>query len=445
MKPNKPENTAAQSEFFKIRLESFLNMRHPLIRLAREINWEFFEKEFGKNFTENKGRPGLSTRLMVGLTYLKHTYNCSDEMLIEQFLESGYWQYFCGFEYFQHEFPCDSSSMTRFRKKIGDEGAEKLLRETLQVARNLGALKVKHLSQVVTDTTVQEKNITFPTDAKLCAKAAQVLVKEASIRGIVLRQKYPFVLKYFLLKYSGYAHAKQYNRAKNTLKKIKTILGRIMRDIERKGGHLDEKFIEKMNIARVLLKQERHSKNKIYSIHEPQTECIAKGKAHKKYEFGCKVSFTTTVKSNYVIGAMALKGNPFDGHTLKEAVKQAEILTGNTIKDIFADKGYRGSEHWPIGKGVYLSGRKNLTPTMKRLLKRRSAIEPIIGHMKHDHRMSRNLLKGTAGDRINPILAAAAFNLRKNLRYIEAKFFLCLKILLKKMKMEGQILLPIHF
>jgi len=438
MKPKNSEQDTPQSELFQTRLESFLNLKHPLVRLSETIDWEFFEKEFGAAFND-RGRPALPTRLMVALTYLKHTYDLSDEELVWQFLENGYWQYFCGYEYFQHEFPCDSSSMTRWRKRLGEKGAEKLLSETLRAAHERGLLKKAHLGQVIVDTTVQEKNIAFPTDAKLCAKAAEVLVKQAEVHGIILRQKYPRVLKHLQAKYSRYAHARQYRRARAALKKIKTILGRIVRDIERKSADLPQGFIEKMNIARTLLEQKRESTNKIYSIHEPAVECISKGKAHKKYEFGCKAGVVTTVKSNFVIGAMALHGRPYDGHTLIPAIEQAERLTGRKIEDIFVDKGYRGSDHHPVGKRVYISGRKHLSRRLKKLLRRRSAIEPVIGHMKSDHRLSRNLLKGIEGDKFNPILAAAAFNMRK----ILVSFFLFLAWLSQKTKMESQIALSI--
>lgn len=416
MTPKSSENERDQLELGKARLESFLNMEHPLVRMAREMDWEEFAKEFGKTFDDKNGRPGLPARLMVALTYLKHAYDLSDEATIEQFLESGYWQYFCGFEYFQHDAPCDSSSLTRWRKRLGGSGAEKLLTETLAVAHKLGLITLRQCEKVIVDTTVQEKNITFPTDSKLINKARENLVKLAKKRGIELRQTYTFKGKHEAHRCSRLLHAKQFNRARTSIKKQKTMLGRVIRDIQRKFPEPDKAFESALVLGWKIYFQERDTKNKIYSLHEPHVECISKGKAHTPYEFGNKASFTITAKGNWVIGAKSFFGKPYDGATLKPAIAQTEKLTGVQVQEIFVDKGYRGKEHHPEGKHVFISGRKKLKPYLMKLLRRRSSVEPVIGHTKHDHRMETNLLKGKLGDEINPILAGSAFNFRKILR-----------------------------
>jgi transposase, IS5 family len=413
MRPDKSENEEEQGRLFERRLDTFLNKKHELYRLSGSMDWNYFEKEFGNHFVEERGRPGLPIRLMVGLTYLKYMYDLSDEATVAQFIENGYWQYFCGYEYFQHEFPCDPSSLVRWRKKIGESGAEKLLQATVETAKKCGLLKSSDVSRVVVDTTVQEKAIAFPTDGRLYHKMRISLVREATRLGVDLRQSYDRVSKHSLAKSHGYAHAKQMKRARKETKKLKTYLGRVVRDLGRKVTKKDERLKSRLALAQRILTQKREDKNKVYSVHAPEVECISKGKAHKRYEFGVKASITTTNKKGFIIGAMALPGNPFDGHTLKEAILQAEKISAFQTQDIFVDKGYRGANHWPDGKNIYTSGRSGLKASLKKWLRRRSAIEPVIGHLKHDHRLQRNHLLGTVGDQINVMLASSAWNIRK--------------------------------
>lgn len=431
MKPKTTENPP-QEDLFKPRFRNFINMRHPLVKLADRIDWRHFDVEFGGTYAENVGRPGLPTRLMVALTYLKYIYDVSDELVVEMFLENNYWQYFCGYEFFQTEFPCDSSSMTRWRKRVGEEGAEKILEATLHLAHELGFLKPDDCKKIIVDTTVQEKNIVFPTDAKLSYRMLEYLVKAANERRIKLRQSYLRVGKHLLSKYGRYAHVKQFNRSKRSLKKLKTYLGRVIRDIDRKTVELDPKLKELMILARRVHAQERESKDKIYSIHEPAVDCISKGKAHKKYEFGCKAGIVITAKNNWVIGAKAFHGNPYDGATLKSSIAQAEKITGITVEESFVDKGYRGKIHHPDHVQVFISGRRNLPDILKKLLKRRSSIEPVIGHLKNERRMDVNRLKGVLGDQLNVIFSGSAFNLKKVMNHL----LLCLKILIRKMGLE---------
>ena len=274
------------------------------------------------------------------------------------------------------------------------------------------------------DTTVQEKAIAFPTDARLYHKMRAALVRRAQSSGIRLRQNYRFKGKRLLAKQGRYAHARQMRRAGKMTRGLKTILGRVVRDITRKAGKIqgqiaDEPLRELLAMAERLLAQTRTSKNKLYSVHAPEVECLSKGKAHKRYEFGCKVSVATTSKSNWIVGTHALHGNPYDGHTLGGAIGQVERLTGQTPGDVMVDQGYRG--HGYAGSAIVHVVRtipKRATRALRRMLRRRAAIEPTIGHLKSGNRMNRNYLTGREGDKINAVLSAAGYNLRKLLRWL---------------------------
>jgi len=324
----KPKKTVSAAELYRSHFDQMLDLDHPLAKLARQIDWAAFENKFGAFYTPLWGRPGLPIRLMVGLTYLSRMYDLSDEAVVENWLENPYWQYFCGFEYFQLRFPLDPSSLVRWRKRIGVAGMEFLLQQTLVTAQNSGQLKESSLRQINVDTTVQEKNITFPTDAKLYHRMCTRLVKEARKVGVALRQSYVRVGKRVLLQQSRYAHAQQFKRARGQTKRLKIILGRVMRDVRRKCSEPSGKLSELLTLADRLFAQVKNDKNKLYSVHAPEVECIAKGKAHKRYEFGCKVSVATASRDNWVIGVQALHGNPYDGHTLTAMLQQVVRLTG---------------------------------------------------------------------------------------------------------------------
>jgi len=333
-------------------------------------------------------------------------------------LENPYWQYFCGCEFFIHRLPLDPSSLVRWRKRIGPKQMEQLLGETLEAAKRGEHLTESHMERVNVDTTVQEKAIAFPTDARLYHKARVLLVKAAKDRNIPLRQSYLRLGKRALLMSSRYAHARQMRRARAEQKKVKNYLGRVYRNILRSCRQPDQDLTELLQLSQRLLTQKRNDKHKLYSLHAPEVECISKGKAHKKYEFGCKVSVATTSKDNWIVGVEALHNNPFDGHTLKGALKQVKRLVGWEADHAYVDKGYRGNPK-QLGKtSVHLATRRknSMKPSEWRWFKRRSAIEPVIGHLKQGHRMDRNYLKGTEGDQMNAILAACGFNLRKLLR-----------------------------
>jgi transposase, IS5 family len=419
---------SGQNDLLRSRLDAIIDMDHALVKLARTIDWGFLEGKFGAVYEDKPGRPPLATRLMAGLAILKHTYDLSDEVLCERWVENPYYQYFCGEEFFQHRLVFDRSSLTRWRNRMGEERLQALIQESLSVAVKTGAIKPSQLSQVIVDTTVQPKNVTFPTDAKLLNRAREKLVRLAQLEGVRLRQSYARVGKFALIKHQRYAHAKQFKRANRALKTLRTYLGRVIRDIARKiegDGLLEVKFARLLALARRVRDQKQHQRGpKVYSLHAPEVECIGKGKAHKPYEFGVKVSVATTLShargGQFVTHTKALPGNPYDGHTLATVIPDMEKLVGNTIKRAVADKGYRGHNAPPDYKfRIFLSGQKRgITQQIKRALRRRSAVEPVIGHLKAEHRMGRNYLWFRTGDAMNAVLAAAGYNFRRLIRWL---------------------------
>lgn len=414
MRPKESSQGHSQGELYRSGLEQILSHRHPLYLLAKQMDWSVFEQEFGLLYVEKVGRPGLPIRLLVGLHYLKYTFNESDESVVERFIENPYWQYFCGLEYFQHEFPLDPTSLVKWRKRVGPGGMEAMLKVSIETAKGQKLLKGHHMKRMNVDTTVQEKAIAFPTDARLYHKMRMALVRVSGERGIALRQTYKRLSKLALQKQGRYGHARQMKRARRETKRLKVFLGCVTRDIERKIKDPDERLEKLLRLSNRLMKQERKDKNKLYSIHAPEVECISKGKAHKRYEFGCKVSMVTTSKGNWIVGIDALHGNPYDGHTFKQAMEQTERITGQKPEHVYSDKGYRGAEEVP-GTTLHLTNKrkKRLTRSQWRWLRRRSAIEPVFGHLKSDNRLERNHLQGEEGDRINAILSGCGFNLRK--------------------------------
>jgi len=418
MKPNRPPKENPQGDLFRSELVQIIDLNHPLVKLSEVVDWKALDAVFGESFNPDVGRPGISTRLMVALQYLKYTYNLSDEDVVQGWVENPYWQFLSGMVLFQHEMPIHPTSMTRWRKRIGEAGAEELLKETIQAGLRLKAVKLYQLKRINVDTTVQEKNIRFPTDGRLYDRARECLVKAATDRDIRLRQNYNRLSKRLLLSQSRYAHARQMKRARKCTKKLRTFLGRVIRDIERKWGQPDEELKTLMETCKKLYNQQRYDKNKIYSIHEPHVECISKGKAHKKYEFGCKVSVAATSRGGWFVGAMAIHGNPYDGHTLKQTMEQVERIS-RSPEHVFLDRGYRGHDYQgETDIHVDKVRRGRTAKSLWRWMKRRAAIEPGIGHLKHEHRMDLNRLKGKEGDKINAILSAAGMNFSKLVGYM---------------------------
>lgn len=423
------ENERNQGNLFKVMLKDVVDSKHPLVTLANSINWESIENKIAPLFCSNNGRPALPVRMIAGLLYLKHAYNLGDGTLLDTWLENPYWQYFTGGVYFEHKVPFDSSNMTNWRKRIGEDGLEELLNEILSAGVSLGFIKIAEFKKVNVDTTVQEKNIRFPTDARLYDRLREKLVKEASRNSMELRQSYGRVAKKALHKQNSYARANQFKKARKQTKKLKTYLGRIVRDIRRKIQEPTSVMDKLLTLSDKVLAQERNSKNKIYSIHETEVECISKGKIHKKYEFGCKVGFVTSASTNWILGAKAFHGNPYDGHTLKESLDQVKRITGIELKQATCDMGYRKHDYdGPCTIHLVNRYRKNIPRSIRRWWKRRSAIEPVIGHVKQDNRMNCNRLKGKLGDKLNAILSACGFNFRKLLRAIALFFVFLLKM-----------------
>jgi transposase, IS5 family len=419
MRPPIPPQPASDDPQ-RVRLALLLSHEHPLYQLAEAIDWTRFEADLGALYTEDVGRPGLPTRLMVGLHYLKYLFDESDETVVAKFIENPYWQHFCGCLYFEHELPCHPTSLVKWRRRLGAAGVEKLLTETLSTAKREGALGEREIKRVNVDTTVQEKAIAFPTDARLYHKARRSLVRMAGSASIPLRQTYVRLGQQALARQGRYAHARQMKRARRETKRLRQYLGRVIRDIRRKCPHPPSALKLLLERSERILRQQRHDTKKLYSVHAPEVECIAKGKAHKPYEFGCKVAIVTTSKSNWIVGIEAVHENPYDGATLSPALKQVERVTQVRPEEAFVDRGFKGAAHHPAGVAVYVSGRKRLTRTLKALLRRRSAIEPVIGHLKQEHGMRRSHLLGQQGDRINALLTGCGFNLRKLWRFFQA-------------------------
>lgn len=404
----------------EVKLEDILDKKHALYQLANRLNWDHLINELGAYYCEGPGRPEIPIRVIAGLHYLKYLENESDESVVEKFCENPYWQYFCGLETFQHKLPCHPTTLVKWRKRIGEKGVEKLLSHTIDTAKREALLPEKLIKHVNVDTTVQEKAVTFPTDTKLCHRMRIKLVHAAKKREIKLRQTYVRVGKRACIKQARYAHATQMKRARKEFKKVKSYLGRVTRDIVRQVDlSKDIKLSILIAQSERLLKQEKNTPKKLYSLHAPEVECIAKGKAHKKYEFGCKVSVVTTCKDPWVLSVLAHHDNPYDGATLKECLNKAEENSKAKIDAAFADKSYRGKEHHPDDTKIFISGKKNLPLRFQKLLKSRPAIEPIIGHLKNDHRLGRNYLLGKLGDKINAILSGCAFNLNKIINHLK--------------------------
>jgi len=433
MKPREPRESG-QHDMFRSRLDQILDMDHEKVVLANRIDWQFLSDRMGDVYSDGPGQPPLSNRLMAGLHILKYADDLSDDEVCARWLENPYYQYFCGEEFFCHQLPLDRSSMTRWRQHMGGERLQALLQESLHVAVMNGAAKPADFTRAVVDTTVAEKDVAFPTDAKLIDKTRERLVKQAKRAGIDLRQSYTHVGKRALISHQRYAHAKQFKRAGRQLRKLKTFLGRTIRDIRRKtrgDTALEAAFLRPLWLGeRVMTQTKRDPLPKVYALHAPEVECIGKGKAHKPYEFGVKVSVATTLNrckgGQFAIHAKALPERPYDGHTLENVIPEIEDLTGATLKRILADAGYRGHNAPSVYKmRAFTSGQKRrVTPAIKRQMKRRSVVEPVIGHLKNGHRMDRNRLAHAQGDVINPILAATGYNFRLILKWIRLLFAL---------------------
>ena len=436
MRPCTPEKP--NGDLFRASLEAILDPAHELIRLAALIEWDRFDEAFGAHYHEGKGRRGLPTRLMVGLHLLKHMKGLSDEESCAAWLENPYHQAFCGETHFQHHLPFDRSSMTRWRKRIGPKDLEVLLAETIRVAVKTRAVNQRQLERITVDTTVQTKAVAHPTDSHLIVRAIECLNRIARRHGVTLRQSFLRVATRAGREASRLIYTRGHKQGLRWVRRLRTWLGRLIRDIRRKiagNAELERAFREVLERAERILTQQPGDKNKLYAMHAPEVECIGKGKARTRYEFGVKASIATTNErckgGQFVIGAMALPGNPYDGHSLAGQIDQVTRLTGKDIRRIYLDRGYRGHGIERDGLEITLSHTTGITsPTIRRERRRRNAIEPVIGHMKEDGLLERSHLAGADGDAINVILCAAGHNMRLLARWIRILLlFLITKIL----------------
>ena len=456
-------------DFFRCRIDAMINLRHPLAVLATRLPWNVIEASLAPKFERkdrpgqliegqdmlgstttlvgagrsNAGRPKTPIRLLASLLYLKHSFNLSDEDVCERWSESPLWQFFSGQDYYEHRLPCDATQVGRFRHDIGEDGMEQLLKATIDTAVTAGAVKPETLERVTVDTTVQEKAIAHPVDSRLMEIARHKVVSAAKRCGIGLKQTFAKEGKELRRKAGGYAHAKQFRRLKRTVKRQRTVLGIVMREVQRKleapgfaptNAKALNDVVMWLERAERVRTQKTHDKNKLYALHAPEVECIGKGKARKPYEFGVKNAVVVSHQDGLMLGARTFPGNPYDGHILSAVLEQAANLTQDLnikISQVVADLGFRGVDADNPGKEIIHRGKfKSLSPQQKGWLRRRQAVEPAIGHLKSDHRLDRCWLQGALGDALHAICCAAGYNLRWLLRAIArlgiGPAFLCL-------------------
>lgn len=443
----------ATDDFFRARLDQMIDLQHPLAVLANRLPWAQIESALAPAFARRNrrgqaiagsdlfgtslqiagagisaaGRPRLPIRLMAALLYLKHAFNLSDEELVTRWSENVVWQYFSGQDYYTPELPCDATQIGRFRTAIGEAGVEELLKATIDTAVQTKAVQPAEFERIIVDTTVQEKAIAHPVDSRLLDIARAKVVQAARQAGITLKQTFSKEGKTLRRKAGGYAHAKQFKRLRRTVKRQRTILGIVLREVRRKlptATSLCAATLSRLNTllerAERIRTQQLKDKNKLYALHAPEVECIGKGKARKPYEFGVKASIAVTHKSGLIVGARTFPDNPYDGHTLSSQLEQTGILledVGRRPKEVVVDLGYRGVDRDNPNVEIIHRGKyKSLTAQQRRWLKRRQAVEPAIGHLKSDHRMDRCWLQGQLGDAMHAVLCATGYNLRWLLR-----------------------------
>jgi len=401
-------------------LSDFIDMGHELVLLSNRMDWSYFEKEF-KEYYSKVGQPSMPVRLMVGSLILKRIYDLGDETLCDAWIRDPYMQYFCGEAHFKHRFPCDPSDFVHFRKRIGEGGIEKIFAYSVKLhggsARDGMALS---------DTTVQENHTTFPTDAKLAKKIIDKCNAIAEKQGIGQRQTYVRVSKQLLRNTYNGKHPKRRKKAKSSGRKLNTIAGRLLRELGRKlPGEVLSGYQEELALYQKVLVQKRTDKDKIYSLHKPFSCCIAKGKAHKQYEFGNKVGLIATGRELIITAIKSFKGNPHDSRTIAPLLDQMETNLGHTPKELVYDRGGKGQkrigttiistpDNRPLKRDTAYQKRKK-----RKKFRRRAAIEPVIGHLKTDFRMGQNYLHGKESPQINAFLAATGWNLKKMMKKLK--------------------------
>ena len=420
-----------QLNIYQVPLVQFINREHELCQLAERIDWDGLERDMSDYYCVDNGRPSIPIRKIVGVLLLQRMFGESDERVVDRWKENPYWQHFCGEVNFQHHWPFDPTELIKFRKRMGERGMERILKLSI----DLFDRREIQEKTVLVDTTVQEKNITFPTDTKLQKKIVEKCRKIADDEGIFLRQSYKRTLKQLMIEQRFREHPKRRKKANAAARKIKVIAGRVVRDLERKmNSEQLRRYEHDLLLYHRVLSQNQKDSNKIYSLHEPEVRCIAKGKEAKKYEFGNKVSIVKTMKSGIIIGTLSFTDNPYDTATLGPQLKQVERLTGKLPETTIADRGYRGKKK-VLGVSIRIPGKLPAKASnyekqkTRKYFKARAGIEPVIGHIKNDHRMFRNYLSGTEGDAINAMLAAAGFNMMKMLGRIKADILIFCQIL----------------
>ena len=390
-----------------------LNPRHGLVKLSSVLPWERMEKHLSGLYS-SMGAPSHPIRKMVGLLLLQHLFKWSDRSIVEVWKENPYYQYFTGEASLQWQQPCAASDLVHFRKRLGEGGLDYILKITLE----LHSEDIKKAKEVIVDTTVQEKNITYPTDAKLYKKVIDGAQRIAKRTGIKLRQSYQYIVKKLMYTQRYIGHPQLGKQGKKAIKKLKTIAGRQVRNLNRELTKIGKQALYAPIIATMeqIVSQEKHSKDKVYSLHEPRVSCIAKGKKGKRYEFGSKVSIASLPGSQVIVGITNYTGNPHDSQTIAPTLDQAKKLTGKRFKTVLVDRGYRGSKKL-LQEEVILPGSKGMEKgsyTHRRhqeRCRRRSAIEGLISHLKNYHKLGRNFLKGVLGDTLNCLLVAIGHNL----------------------------------
>jgi len=402
-----------QKNLFLPLLKEFINMDHELVLLSDKIDWKYFEKSFAQHYS-NTGQPAMPIRLMVGCLMLKRLYDYGDETLASAWVMNPYMQYFCGEAHFQHEFPCDPSDFVHFRNRIGEQGIELIFAYSVK----LHGKRAKS-NQALSDSTVQENNVTFPTDAKLAKRIIDNSARIAKKEEVVQRQSYKRTSKNLLRDTYNSSHPKRKKKAQKAQRKLKTIAGRVVRELYNKlPNDVLPVYKDQLSLYERILTQTKSDSNKIYSLHKPFTACIAKGKAHKQYEFGNKVGLLINPKSLVILGIDSFKGNPHDSNTIEPLLNQVNKNLDYLPKEVIYDRGGRGKAEI---NGVKIStpkpARKSDSQYQKRKIRkkfrRRAAIEPVIGHLKSDFRMAQNYLHGRSSPRMNAMLAATGWNLKK--------------------------------
>lgn len=406
-----------------------LNPRAPLLLLAEKLPWEMFEREFAPLYAE-VGRPAKPTRQMVGLLLLKQIENLSDERVVEAWTRNPYYQAFCGMGYFQWTFPCDPSELVHFRKRLGEAGKEKIFQASVAL---FGKRALE--DDVVVDTTVQEKNITFPMDTKLRVKGMERCWNIAADESLSLRRSYRRELKKIrrIIRFAKGRGDKR--KVTAAIRRVKTMSNALLRDVMLKlpVSSLAVRR-EELELYRRAVNQERQDKNKIYSLHEPGVCCLAKGKEHKKYELGAKAAIKMTKTRCIIVGVKSFSRNEYDGDTLKSVLPHVEEVRGKAAQRALCGRGFRGRKRVGLTTIVLPESPPPKTSeyTKRKVRKdfgRRSAIEPVISHLKHALRLARNYLKGAIGDTINLLMAAIGFNCSKWMKAVAPNLFFILTAL----------------